>query len=87
MNSFLQRISDEMNLIGEGSHSLLPEKGEWPIAETHTIRPSMTIIRGQNSSAISQRGWKSGDSEFPIGIGNFNGRQPFSKSDDRAHEI
>jgi hypothetical protein len=45
-------------LIGEGNHSLLTKKEEWPIVETHRMRPSATISRGQNSSARSQRTWE-----------------------------
>jgi hypothetical protein len=35
MDSFLQRQHKEMNLIGEGSQSLLPMKREWRIVKTH----------------------------------------------------
>jgi hypothetical protein len=55
MLSFSVRLFEEINLIGEGSHSLLRKKPEWPMFETDRMKPSATIIRGQNSSAISQK--------------------------------
>jgi hypothetical protein len=43
---FSQRLSEEINLIPEGSHSLLIMKWEGPIVDTHSMRPPITIIRG-----------------------------------------
>jgi hypothetical protein len=57
-----------MILIGEESHSLLPRKCERPIVAIHRIRPSVTIIRGQNSSAIYQRTWEISSCGFAMEI-------------------
>jgi hypothetical protein len=72
MHLFVETLFEEMNLIGEGSHSRLPRKGESPILETHRTRPSITMIRGQNSSEISQRTWEICNSGFAIEIDNSN---------------
>jgi hypothetical protein len=79
----LGKISEEINLIDEGSHSFLTSKSEWPIVETQRMKPSATIIRGQNSSAISQITWEicdcdcdwSCECEFVMKMANVNGRR------------
>jgi hypothetical protein len=53
------------------------------------MKPSVTIIRGQNSSAISQKTWEIWDwdwdwdceceSGFVMKMENVNGQQPFQK--------
>jgi hypothetical protein len=50
--------------MDEGIHSLFNKKGEWWIVETDTIKPSITIIRGQNSAANSHTNWEVCDGEF-----------------------
>jgi hypothetical protein len=37
MDSFLEPISEEINLIGEGSHSFLTKKREWTIVEIQSV--------------------------------------------------
>jgi hypothetical protein len=77
----LETISEQINLIGEGSHSFLTKKSEWPIVETQRIRSSATIIRGQNSSDISQMTWEICDCDcdwscecgFVMKMANVNG--------------
>jgi hypothetical protein len=76
MDLFSEKHCVEMILIGEGSHSLLTMKWEGTIFETDRIRPSITIIRGPNSSAIFQMGWKSWDCDFVIENENCKVIQP-----------
>jgi hypothetical protein len=52
MDLFSETLFDEINFIDEGSR----------------IRPSITIIRGQNSAAISHRSWEISDCDFVIEI-------------------
>jgi hypothetical protein len=99
MDLFPETLSEQINLIGEGSHSLLKKKAEWPIFETHKIRPSATIIRGQNTSAISQITWEIWNCDcecdwncececwFPMKIENVNGHDPFQKNIQKALTI
>jgi hypothetical protein len=59
--------------------------------------PSVTIIRGQNSSAISQKTWEIWDwdwdwdceceSGFAMKMENINGQHPFQKDIQKAHII
>jgi hypothetical protein len=73
MDSFSETLLDEINLIPEGSQSLLTMKSEGTIVETDRIWPSITIIRGQKSSVIVQTGWEIWDCDFVIKIENCNG--------------
>jgi hypothetical protein len=88
MNSIPTVLPDEMNLIGEGSHSLLRKRAEWSIIETHRMRPSATVTRGQNSSAISQKTWEVWDREcgsgFVMNMEKVNGQHPFQKDIQKA---
>jgi hypothetical protein len=69
MDLFVEILFDEMNLIEEGSQSLWRMKSEEEIVETEQIRPSVTMIRGQKSSEISQRTRE--NSNWRIRIGAF----------------
>jgi hypothetical protein len=76
MELFSQKQSNEMILIDEGSHNPLTKKSEGPIIETHRIRPSITITRGWNSSAIFQRDWESCNCDFVMESENCNASRP-----------
>jgi hypothetical protein len=92
---FLQTLSEEMNLIGEGSHSLLIKKRGSLICETHRIRPSATINRGQNSFVIFQKTWEIWDwdwdwdwdceGRFVMKMENGNDRSPLQKAIQKVH--
>jgi hypothetical protein len=90
MDWFSERLSEEINLIGEGSHSLLRRKAEWPIIETDKMKPSATMIQGQNSSVISKKTWEIWDCEcecesgFDMKMENVHGHHPFQKNIQKA---
>jgi hypothetical protein len=83
-------LSDEIAFTDEGSHSLLRKKAERPIIETQRMTPSVTIIRGQNSSAISQKvrgiwDWDCEcESSFVMKMENVNGQYRFQKDIQKA---
>jgi hypothetical protein len=64
-----------MKPIGEGIQSLVARKRGFPTVETHLIRPSTTIILGQNSPDISHRVWEICDLSIAMKIDTFNGHQ------------
>jgi hypothetical protein len=76
-------------MIDEGSHGLLINKREGAILETDRIRPSVTIIRGQNSAVISHRTGEICDCGFviKIKIESCNGHRRIEKSEDEIGEI
>jgi hypothetical protein len=82
MDLFWERVSDEINLIDEGSQSLLTLKREGPIVETDWIRPWITIIRGKKLSEIFRRDWEIRDCDFLMENQNVNRFWPFRQKDD-----
>jgi hypothetical protein len=65
-SSFFETLCDAINLVGDGSHRMLPEADPQPRVETHWITPSTTINRGQNSPEIPQTTWEVGELGFAI---------------------
>jgi hypothetical protein len=84
---FLETLFEQINLIDEGRHSFFTNKSERPILETDRMKPSITMIRGQNSSAISHRIWEICDCSFFIEIETFNGHLRFDSGDSKIGKI
>jgi hypothetical protein len=59
-------LADPINWIEEGSHRRLLVKDTQSRDETHWIKPSTTINRGQKSSEIFQTSWEVCEFGFAI---------------------